>query len=223
LVKDMQCGHQLQQIGVAIAVFKEDHDDRWPDCLTNYAPRQPPLVGVPANPTSLITRKDGLLADMGKIFICPRDPSKGTDFEMGRPPEWNASPDFTKLHQSNCSYLYEMNGMPMKANGFDSTLNYFMAGVIASASPPPVIDEKTWAQAKMIAQRTRNFNPATGRLGAPFPADRFPVIRCFYHYTKWGTATAYDAEPAKVKAVSLNLNVFECMPWWEIEIDANNR
>ena len=214
LVKDMNCGHNLQQIALAIEGFKANHDERFPELLRLNNIPNPNNSGI--RYTSLTDRKDELLADLDKIFICPRDRSmpKGSDDMMGRHSSWD---DLRYLAEPGCSYLYEMNGRGVTSS---SALNHFLVGYPDRTNLPKTI---TWAMAKSIQQRSGNFpsdSLATNPGGAPFVADRFPIIRCFHHY-RWDNLANGDAGMAlkKVKAVSWNLNIFDCSPFWEIDID----
>lgn len=217
-VADMRCGHNLQQIGTAILAFRETHDDRFPDTL-----RTPTYASGSNTPvrTSLIERKDELLAGMDKIFICPRDPGKGLHVQgdidaadpFGRHEQWD---DLKYLHEPGCSYLYEANGQVVTSQG---AIDHFLIGLPKANHPVGPI---TWATAKSIQQRTGNFptDPtATQPGGAPFPADRFPIVRCFHHYS-WNRLTADRGMGVQeVKAVSWNGTLFHCSPFWEIDID----
>ncbi len=208
-VADLQCGHNLQQIGVAIMAFRESHDDRFPDSLRS--PRN--AAGAPQ--TSLIERKDELLADLDRIFICPRDPNRGInngiDDPFGRHESWD---DLRVLHEPGCSYLYEASGQVVSNEG---ARRHFTLGNPTANRP-----DLTWAQAKSIQQRTGNFSSdptVTQPGGYPFPPDRFPIVRCFHHYD-WHRLTADKGMGIKeVKAVSWNGTVFQCSPFWEIDID----
>ena len=217
LVKDMNCGHNLQQIALAIEGFKSNHDERFPDLL-----RLNNLTGPSgARYTSLTDRKDELLADLDKIFLCPRDRSmpKGSDPMMGRHSSWD---NLSYLAEPGCSYLYEMNGRNVESS---NARKHFLLGYLGS-DKNDLLNTKnhlSWAKAKSIQQRTGNFpsnSTAADPGGAPFVADRFPIIRCFCHY-RWDNLANGDAGMAlkKVKAVSWNLNIFDCSPFWEIDID----
>jgi prepilin-type N-terminal cleavage/methylation domain-containing protein len=207
-VKDMRCGHQLQQIGSAIEAFKAEHDDMFPYYLCTNDPTRPEL-------TSLTRRKDDLMADLAKMFICPRDTSNGLDSNMGRRTyKWD---NLTDLHEPGCSYLYEVNGRIIT----DPNMKGWFLGLKWGETPPA--EPLTWAQAKAKQRVKGNYinqtNLSDMTRGAPFSADRFPIIRCFHHYNWDGARDADDYTMRKVKAVSWNLNVFDCIPKWEYEID----
>lgn len=220
-VADMQCGHNLQQIGTAIMAFREGHDDRFPQSLkTPVGPQQEKW-------TSLVERRDELMAGMDRMFICPRDSTAGMDARLGRPDNWD---DLGYLWEPGCSYLYEASTRPVLS---ENTIRHFLLGYPTNLTPPSPL---TWVVAKSIQQRCGNYPTDTTvrtfvNPGSPFPADRFPIVRCFYHYD-WdkavsnyvpGNRNGSSSNPLlvrKVKAVSWNGSLFECSPFWETDIDA---
>lgn len=214
-VADMQCGHNLQQIGMAIMAFRESHDDRFPDSLRT------PRTAAGIRQTSLIERKDELLADMEKLFICPRDRYRGNpppdENPFNRADRWGK---FFETFEPGCSYFYEASGKEF--DNSDNLREYFLRGVPPANRPTGRL---TWGMAKVIQQRTGNYvtnyavDPTSTAQGAPFPADRFPIIRCFHHYD-WNKCTDQEAlSKQEVRAASINGTFFTCSPFWEHDID----
>lgn len=221
-LKDMQCGHNLQQIGVALEAFKQTHDGQFPFCLSE---RFYPFTGTQQQKVSSLVSGDGLLVGQTSIFICPREAlgaNGETDILMGRSSTsgWG---NLDALHEPKCSYLYEVGGQPLNDLGLNA---YFLKGYPASTQKTQLLqsDALTWVQAKGIQLRTGNF-PTDSTIttnenaNTPFPADKFPIVRCFHHHPWASTSNQMTKTIKKVKAVSWNLNVFECSPQWENDID----
>jgi prepilin-type N-terminal cleavage/methylation domain-containing protein len=203
MVKDARCDNNLRQIATAITAFKADHADRLPYYLCTV--KKDENTGIVYS--SLTKRGEGLELP-ASLFICPRDESQGTDEWLGRCQSgWD---NLTELHEDNCSYLYEASGREISSA---STKRWFL-NKTASESVPSSL---TWAQGKAYQLRFGNYlSSSSNERGGPFPADRFPIIRCFYHY-RWNQG---DTNVQKVKAVSWNMNVFQCSPLWEHDVDS---
>lgn len=216
MANDMKCGSQLQQIGGAIEVFKQNNDDRFPSHLVGTQ------VGTPTTEmdTAVLINSDPQLRGLKKLFQCPRDGQFGKDTRMGRPTGlfddlsylYDSGPVFGQITGS--SYLYEASGSQLQ----NAQLGWFYTNADAAQyrraqNPEPM---PTWAMAK----RNQLINGTPDRSAAvysgPFPPSLFPVIRCFWHH-QWTRSNRILSR--KVKNVSWELNVFESTPYWES--DAN--
>ena len=189
---DVKCSNNLRQVGTGIIAYQDDHKEAFPVTLEA-------LVG-PSGQTGL----NGLT----KIIICPHDRSMGNDAHMGRKTYDQVDADLSFLHQNLngeemvCSYLYEVSGHPLTAN----FISYFYA--YPTGAPQPASGTVTWADGKTNEQQF-------GNGGNPFPADLFPIIRCFHH-RKWQPQE--DARVRRVNNVGFNGAVFWSIPWWEKQI-----
>jgi prepilin-type N-terminal cleavage/methylation domain-containing protein len=212
LVKDMNCGSNLRQIGAAIEVYKQQNDDNFPAHLIGG-------MGTTMQSTDDLVHRDGPLQGLTKIFLCPRDSQFGKDRNMGRSPRVFTGSDLSYLYDSGpvaggktagSSYLFEANGYPLQSGQF----SWFYTNADSlpfrrAQNPEPA---PTWAQAKY--NQLMNGNPDTTgtQYSGRFPAAQFPIIRCFWH-NQWTTQNRRTTK--KVKNVSWELNVFESIPYWE--------
>jgi prepilin-type N-terminal cleavage/methylation domain-containing protein len=214
LVKDMNCGSNLRQIGAAIEVYKQQNDDRFPAHLIGG-------TGTTMQSTDDLVHRDGPLQGLTKIFVCPRDGNFGKERNMGRPPRVFTGDPLDYLYDSGIvaggttagsSYLFEANGYQLQSGQF----GWFYTRADREpfsrrTNPEPA---PTWAQAKY--NQLMNGNPDTGGTvySGRFPPALFPIIRCFWH-NQWTTQNRRTTK--KVKNVSWELNVFESIPYWEHE------
>ncbi|MBA3686099.1 MAG: type II secretion system protein [Planctomycetes bacterium] len=190
LMKDVKCGHNLSQVGMAIWALRDDTDLLFPAKIHD--------LFLPANGLQI----KGIES---KLLLCPRDVKKGSDPNMGRSPSWT---NLSYLHEPGCSWLYEVSGMPLGATeaGWFSYTGYPL---------PPGPPAPTWADGKKNQQRFGNPKP-DGSYGDPFPPDLFPVIRCYFHHT-W-TPSNYKTTK-RVQNLSWNNNVFWSITYWENDVN----
>jgi type II secretory pathway pseudopilin PulG len=215
MANDVKCGSQLQQIGAAIEVYKNDNEDRFP--LRLVWDDADPLRGNPV--TSDLVHSGGPLYGLQKIFKCPRDPQNGKDRLMGRfrPGGNNGWDDLSGVYTPGSSYLYEVSGHFLNSN----LLNFFFEDLSQPERPLLNTVESTWAAGKHHQLRFGNIiegsNPK--RKGAPFPSSLFPIVRCYWH-TKWTGDKDKDSNQRRgVRNISWDLNVFDTSPYWEHDVN----
>jgi type II secretory pathway pseudopilin PulG len=209
MVNDMKCGHNLQQIGAAIEVYKFNNNDLFPKRLL-FAQNDPD-AGDPI--TGDLFHSDGPLKGLNKILLCPRDGQNGTDTNMGRATaNWD---NLQNVYTPGSSYLYEISSHFLNAN----QISYFFKD--RSTFPAVNSPEATWAGGKHNQIKHGNLtDDKIPVIGASFPPGKFPIVRCFWHH-KWTGSARKDAPYKKVKNVSWDLNVFDGSPFWES--DANSK
>ena len=194
------CSNNLRQFGVALIVYRDDHESKWPGWLSDLT-------------NSYIHETE--------LYQCPSDISHGAD---GAKPalEHRAGElastlgDFyheadDNTHGVMCSYLYEFNSAPCTWSWQD---------YLGVTSVPLAVDpaHPTWAEVKEC--QLRNGDAANGH--QPYSDTIFPVVRCFYHYNE----RAYNVVTGGVssaRGLTLNVgyagNVFQApIPWEELTI-----
>ncbi len=211
MMSEVKCGNQLQQIGAAIEVYKNDNDDRFPEKLNDPRPQS----------SSDLFHAGGPLSGLKKILLCPFDGQKGMDVRMGRPPgydNWSANADrsLQERKEPDSSYLYETSREFLIQDHIDF---FFKDLPTRPTNQRPSLGspEATWAAGKTHQRRFGNLLDDGVNPGAPFAGGVFPIVRCFHHY-KWKNRES-DAKNKKVYNVSWDLNVFKSTPFWET--DAN--
>ncbi len=207
-----KCIGQLKQLGTAIVMYRDAHDNQMPMWLSSM-------------------RAD-YLGNEPKIYICPQDPTHG--FDGGRagyghpgndetgnshpPPSpaldqqdridssvddrfWETDDTFRNDPQrtdaggdpaiQNCSYMYEFPNI---------ACSWYTPGEPGDFIPPDGVTNKTWGQVK-VEQMRNGFGRGGGYPpgGDAWEAGSFPAIRCFWHWkTVWGNRelvlnAAYDS------------------------------
>ena len=190
--KEALCRNNFQQLGIGITAYRNDNNNLFPTTLTLMFDAGQTLQGEPK-----------------KILLCPFDTSKGGP-TMNRQTAWGMG----SIHETNCSYFYEVNNDPTKWT-FDEAHNngnwpYDQTWWI-DASPKP----DTWAKAKVLQLLKGNKN---GALACAFRQSDFPILRCYWHYP-WPTATTSTDNVKKVFNLAWDMSVFWSIPYWEHQIN----
>lgn len=221
MANDLKCGSQLQQLGAAIEVFKQNNDDRFPSHLLGTQ------VGTPTKETdaSVLINSDPQLRGLTKLFQCPRDAQTGKDTKMGRPA--GLFDDLSYLYDSGpvfglttgSSYLFEANGAPLQRGQLDwfyTSADY--QPFIETDPKKPREPMPTWAMAKRNQMINGSPDSRKADYSGPFAPSQFPIIRCFWH-NQWTSQNRRLSK--KVKNVAWELNVFESTPYWESDANPN--
>jgi len=206
-VLQVKCSNNMQQIALALEIYRQDHNDSFPYRLFDLV-------------------NDSTYAFAPKSLLCPSDPTLGTDPNVGRlaPPAW---PDYSFLYDNNssiystpgvpCSYDFECSSNPNPAM-FPAALGLVAYFYRDNPSNAPLYP--TWADAKQHQQKFGNLQPTpvgnTTVYGYPFPASSVPILRC-YHHEAWSTYPTNASYPNRVNNVSLEFNTFWSIPYWEIQ------
>jgi len=205
--RNVQCSNNLRQTAIAMNVYQQDYDDKFPRHLTL-------LVG---------TAYDLVL----KSLQCPFDKTKGNDALMGRS---SIMGDMSRLYEPGMSYMYEVSSNPGNNDVYpsggkmlkDEDVSYFYCDLATTAQPDYQIT--SWQDAKLNQAKSGNASvssPSRGNpsdWGKPFPSSSLPVLRCYWHQD-WQSV---DLEKTrKVNNVALGFNVLWSVPKWERDVNPN--
>jgi prepilin-type N-terminal cleavage/methylation domain-containing protein len=205
-VNQVKCSNNLRQIALALEVYRQDHDDRFPYFLRT---NQPGDVDNTANVE--------VMELPPKTFLCPFDKKRGTDSNMGRLIGGNWG-NYKRLYEPGCSYCYEMSSLPNSlavgpGRVIQDDVDYFYRDDPTKA---PALTDANWAAMKQHQQKFGNMKP-NGSWGAPFTPDAYPIIRCYWHEEwKYSPSNKY---PRAVLNVALGFNIFKSTPYWEIDLN----
>jgi prepilin-type N-terminal cleavage/methylation domain-containing protein len=195
---DVRCSNNLRQVATAIIAYQGDHSD---DC--------------PGTLHELFSVNAGLqLAGIERILICPKDRMKGAADHMNRN-RLDPINTLTELWEPGSSFLYECSNVELTSPGTQEW--FFLPGYGRQLA---VGEVATWADGKRNQLESGNAPGTDPSIrGAPFPADLFPIVSCFWHH-QWN-GTTEEKTLRKVVSVSWNGNVFWHMPYWEHEVNPN--
>jgi prepilin-type N-terminal cleavage/methylation domain-containing protein len=136
--------------------------------------------------------------DNMKLFLCPFDMSFGK--EGGKPP--TADDQFPETDEAGSSYFYEFS---------EADCSWDYAGYLGASKEVISGDSTGATEVSWLAAKYYQLNNGDGTNGnKPYPPDRFPVVRCFWHI--------YDPDAQRktiIKNLSFTGRVFESPPEWE--------
>jgi len=208
--RQTNCKSNLRQFGVALTIYRGEHDNKTPDWISNLYPDY---------------------VDDRSMYVCRAD--KNTGRGRVRPEEFvsaindNSTLDAAKYMDNRtgsgttrnrtiecCSYFYE----------FSAALTTW--GETYHNLPSP----HTMGDYKMAQMRYGDANSGTDESGKPLPysASRIPIIRCYHHWLDQkvlgvgyaDSSTLHTQTPRRTKQyITINVayagNVFVGPPWWE--------
>ncbi len=177
-----KCKSNLRQFGIGFEMFKTNNKEMLPGGLTQLYPEY---------------------CDDMKVFLCPADVSRGA--EGGKPDvvddeDWEHETD-----EPGSSYFYEFSSVAC-GWGYGS---YLGDGSVTDAELDSNGDGTvSWSEAKYY----QLYNGDTSQDGgpSPYPPDRFPVVRCFWH-----AVNPDEDRPKIILNLSFSGRIFESGPEWE--------
>jgi len=204
--RQTNCKSNLRQFGVALTIYRGEHDNQTPDWISNLYPDyvddrslyvcradKNHGLGV-ARPTELVTLINGANETDGVAF---RDNYQGKGSTRNQ-------------NITACSYMYEFSAAATTWSVPNHTL----------PTPHTMRDYK-------MAQMTYGdkANPDTNGSPLPYSASRIPIIRCYHHYLDQkvicyqNSASGEKLSTKKKDYITINVayagNVFVGPTWWE--------
>ncbi len=204
--RQTNCKSNLRQFGVALTIFRGEHENLTPDWLSNLYPDYVDDRGMyvcradkyngrgDARPSELLTLIKGRNEMDAPAFY---DNEKGTGTTRNRNIE-------------ACSYMYEFSAArsPWSVPGKSTGANYLMRNY--------KMDQMTYGDK---ANLDANGNPM------PHSASRIPIVRCYHHFRDQkvicfqNSAAGEKLSSTKKDFITINVayagNVFVGPTWWE--------
>jgi len=206
--RQADCKTKLRQIGIALAIYRSEHDNRVPDWISNLYPEY---------------------VDDRSLYVCFADENKGRDTPVPQTylrkisdqgnfytskatwdNEFGTGPTRT-LAVTRCSYCYEFSA----AEGAGS----WYSGVDL---PPHELGFKTIGQYKRIQMLYGDeHNKSIDNVQMPYPASQIPIVRCCHHWKDQSVLGAQSDRQSTVarRPLILNVayagNVYASPPYWE--------
>ncbi len=208
--RQANCKSNLRQFGVALTIFRGEHDNQTPDWLSNLYPDYVDDRGLyvcradinggqgPARPLELIRllKDSGNSADKTSYW----DNRKNTDNSRNEAIEC-------------CSYFYEFSVAPANKGWYKGTVPL-----------PSDLAIETMRDFKNVQLRYGDQANIVNGKQMPYSASRIPIARCFHHYRDQkvlGYQNTSDGAKGGTKKdyITINVayagNVFVGPTWWE--------
>ena len=211
--RQADCKSKLRQLGIAITIYRGEHDDKVPDWISNLYPEY---------------------VDDRAMYVCYADQEKGGDTPV--PAAYlRANLDTGNFYTSQAtwdnergtgttrtlavtrgSYCYEFSAAPG-------------AGGWYTGDPLPEHERTftTIGQYKRIQMMYGDSNNRVNGIQMPYPASQIPMVRCCHHWKDQSILGARSAGgPVARQPIVLNVayagNVFASSPYWEGMVRAGN-
>jgi len=204
--RQANCKSNLRQFGVALTIYRGEHDNRTPNWLSNLYPE---YVDDRAMYVCRADKNNGADTPRPKDLVSLINGSNDTD----SPPFWDNEDnnDSTRTKTIECcSYLYEFSNA---RTTWGETYHNL---------PSP----HTMGDYKMAQMTYGDSNSGTDAFNKPLPysASRIPIVRCYHHWRDqkifgYSDPNAKKAKRATKQYVTINIayagNVFVGPTWWE--------
>lgn len=204
--RQANCKSNLRQFGVALTIYRGEHDNETPDWLSNLFPE------YVDDRSMYVCRAD---KNFGKSSIRPAEyvqrinDSNNLDGNRFRDNETNSDNKRNRAVES-CSYFYEFS---TGTHGWGRDSSWPAEGDYTTL--------KAYKQAQMAYGDENNKDQNNTIM--PYSASRIPIIRCYHHWKDmnlYGVAYAQrSSRRASKQPITLNVayagNVFAGPPWWE--------
>lgn len=208
--RQTNCKSNLRQFGVALTIYRAEHDNDTPYWLSNLYPEY--------------------VDDRG-LFVCTADINRG--FDRPRPEDLvnlindkgNSAdqPAFWDNRKNNdtlrnraidaCSYFYEFSSARVPSTWYNGT------------QLPATVPIKTMSDFKHVQLRYGDQANVIDGQQMPYSASRIPIARCFHHFRDQkilgyqNTAGGTKSSTIKKDYITINVayagNVFVGPTWWE--------
>ena len=208
--RQANCKSNLRQFGVALTIYRGEHDNRTPDWLSNLYPDYVDDRSLYVCRADINGGRDKPRpADLVRLI---NDPGNSAD----QPSYW----DNKKNNDSSrnravecCSYFYEFSVAPANSGWYKG-----------SVPLPPGMEIKTMRDFKTVQLNIGDQANVVDNRQMPYSASRLPIVRCFHHYRDQkilGYQNTASGTKGNVKKdfITINIayagNVFVGPTWWE--------
>jgi len=208
--RQTNCKSNLRQFGVALTIYRAEHDNETPNWISNLYPEY---------------------VDDRAMYICTADINHG--YDRPRPKElirlindsgnsadkstyWDNEKNSNNLRNEAieaCSYFYEFSSAPASQNWY------------SGEDLPATVQISTMADFKHVQLRYGDQANIVNGEQMPYSASRIPIVRCFHHFrdqrvlSYQNTANGTKSNQIKRDYITLNVayagNVFVGPTWWE--------
>jgi len=202
--RQANCKSNLRQFGVALTIYRGEHDNQTPDWLSNLYPDY---------------------VDDRSMYVCRSDKNAGQN--ILRPPEYvqsindNSTLDAPAFRDNDTGTGSTRNPAVMTCSYF---YEFSAASVPSGWKAANAVQRNTMRDYKMDQMTYGDENNQDKNNNVmPYSASRIPIIRCYHHWKDmklYGVAYAQrNTRTASRQPITINVayagNVFVGPPWWE--------
>lgn len=206
--RQANCKSNLRQFGVALTIYRGEHDNRTPDWLSNLYP------DYLDDRATYVCRADpnrGRLAPVSREYLT-RINAVGGNFYESRATWDNEQGTGTTRNPTvlTCSYCYEFSA----ATGVNA--DWYTGDALPKGTTFSTIGEF-----KRIQMTYGDGNNRVNGVQMPYSASRIPIVRCCHHWRDQYVYGRDNATSSQIKRepITLNVayagNVFVGPPFWE--------
>jgi prepilin-type N-terminal cleavage/methylation domain-containing protein len=207
--RQVNCKSNLRQFGVALTIYRAEHDNRTPDWISNLYPEY---------------------VDDRAMYVCTADINKGFDRprpedlillinDKGNAADQSSYWDNEKNGDSRrnqavkaCSYFYEFSAAPAPKSWYNGE------------PLPSTVQINTMSDFKHVQLRYGDQANQVDGKQMPYSASRIPIVRCFHHFRDmrvlgYQNSGGNKTSTVKKDYITINVayagNVFVGPTWWE--------
>ncbi len=228
--RQADCRSNLRQFGIALTVYRADHNGKNPDWMSNLYPKYIDSKEVYVCKSD---QKRGIGTNLpDKLTLPPRDGGYGltaypetidNDSRNPRPTDQKFGEDGVKAN----SYFYEFSSAV--CSWCDTQAK--VVGMFGSHVRIDMVDtdgnnKLSWNEVKEYQLRHGDtYRGLTATRSVPYSASRMPIIRCWHHWSESKIPGYSDQKAVKLSHLPLTLNVayagnvLVAPPWWEGSLD----
>ena len=209
--RQTNCKSNLRQFGVALTIYRGEHDNQTPSWISNLYPDYVDDRGLYVCRADMNSGRDRPRpADLVTLI---NDPNNSAD----QSPYWdnrqNSSPK-RNLAIECCSYFYEFSAAPANSGWYGGSVPLPTGTTITSMADFKNVQLHYGDQANVVNNQQM-----------PYSASRVPIVRCFHHFRDQkvicyqNTGGGTKSGTTKKDYITINVayagNVFVGPTWWE--------
>jgi len=212
--RQANCKSNLRQFGVALTIYRGEHDNRTPDWLSNLYPE---YIDDRSMYVCRADNRDGRDAPVPDDYLRA---IQDDDYNFYKNEEtWdnkkNRSGDTRNTGIENCSYCYEFSVAPGVSMEWYSKTN-------PKIPLPENLTIKTIVDFKRVQLVYGDGNNVVDGIQYPYSASRIPIVRCCHHWRDqklYGYKNSERTGGIQRLPIVINVayagNVFVSPPYWE--------
>ncbi len=210
--RQANCKSNLRQFGVALTIYRGEHDNQTPDWISKL---YPDYVDDRGMYVCRADHKGGSSAPVADDYLDAIDAKNRNFYEnKGTWDNRNGTGKTRNLAIESCSYCFEFSVAPGASMSWYSSTG--------GTALPDDIKINTIVDFKRVQLKYGDGNNKVNGLQMPYSASRIPIIRCCHHWRDQQILGYKNAERSggiQRLPITINVayagNVFVSPPYWE--------